>query len=175
MNLVIKIVKNVILINVLIVYQDIILKVVFQMIIIVIKNVHTIIILIIRNIIILKNNNCPEEYNLFIIDKKRCIDDWCKDNGYKYQYNNNCYKNCPQNTKTNESFCEPCEGGICSGSGPILNHVHTLIKNYNVNNNSCENNNVKMEENENYTIYIYIKIIIAHIINQLILENGIIQ
>ena len=45
---------------------------------------------------------CPDEYNKIIEPKKRCIDDCKKDNKYIYEYNNECYKVCPDNTKTYE-------------------------------------------------------------------------
>ena len=102
-----------------------------------------------------ENNNCPEEYNLLIIDKKRCIDDCSKDNEYKYQYDNNCTKNCPQNTETNEFFCEPCEGGVCGNSAVVLNDVNNLMKEFPAKNISCENNKVEVEDKEDYIIYIY--------------------
>ena len=89
-----------------------------------------------------ENNNCPEEYNLLIIDKKRCIDDCSKDNEYKYQYNDNCYKNCPPN-------------GVCGNSAVVLNDVNNLMKDFPAKNISCENNKVEVEDKEDYIIYIY--------------------
>ena len=45
---------------------------------------------------------CPEEYNKLIKEKNMCIDDCQKDDIYKYEYNNICYKNYPIETITNE-------------------------------------------------------------------------
>ena len=44
-----------------------------------------------------ENEKCPVEYSKIILEKKRCIDDCSKDNIYKYEYNNKCYKECPNN------------------------------------------------------------------------------
>ena len=38
------------------------------------------------------NKSCPVNYNKFVIEKNKCIDDCKKDNIYKYEYNNTCYK-----------------------------------------------------------------------------------
>ena len=45
----------------------------------------------------IENLPCPKNSLLYIKDKKRCIDDCKRDNTYKYQYNGNCYINCPNN------------------------------------------------------------------------------
>ena len=37
------------------------------------------------------SNECPIEYNLFIPEKRKCIDQCDKDNIYKYQYHDKCY------------------------------------------------------------------------------------
>ena len=48
------------------------------------------------------SNTCPQQYNKLISDKKKCIDDCQKDDEYKYEYNNNCYNQCPEGKKTFE-------------------------------------------------------------------------
>ena len=105
-----------------------------------------------------ENASCPDEYNFLIKEKKRCVDNCIKDDNYKYQYENNCYKSCPKNTensKNNKFICEPCKEEN-SDSQILLNEVDKLIDNFPVGNISCENNQVKEEDNENYKIYIYI-------------------
>ena len=42
--------------------------------------------------------NCPDEFSLKIIEKNKCIDKCENDNTYRYNYNNVCYKECPNNT-----------------------------------------------------------------------------
>ena len=46
------------------------------------------------------NETCPDEYNKIIIEKKKCIDNCKKDDIYIYEYNNNCYQECPKGTIT---------------------------------------------------------------------------
>ena len=47
---------------------------------------------------------CPEDYNLLIRNKEQCIEDCKKDDEYKYQYNGECYKECPSDSSDNEDF-----------------------------------------------------------------------
>ena len=45
----------------------------------------------------------------FISEKNTCIDDCSKDDIYKYEFNNSCYNNCPNNTISSQDkifFCE---------------------------------------------------------------------
>ena len=41
---------------------------------------------------------CPKEVNKLIIEKRKCIDECSNDKIYKYEYNNTCYEQCPNNT-----------------------------------------------------------------------------
>jgi len=50
-----------------------------------------------------ENFECPLEYNKLIKDKNKCIDNCTNDNIYKYDYNNTCYKKCPNGTKDIEN------------------------------------------------------------------------
>ena len=45
---------------------------------------------------------CPDESNLLIRAKKKCIENCSKDNIYKYQYNGECFENCPNDTIKDE-------------------------------------------------------------------------
>ena len=45
-----------------------------------------------------ENNNCPEYYNKFILEKTKCIDKCENDDTYKYEYDNICYESCPKGT-----------------------------------------------------------------------------
>ena len=45
-----------------------------------------------NNYICLEERNCPQNYNKLIKEKNKCIDDCKKDDIYKYEYNNICYK-----------------------------------------------------------------------------------
>ena len=48
-----------------------------------------------------ETNKCPDNYKL-INSKKKCIDSCKKDGIYKYEYQNQCYSSCPNNTEANE-------------------------------------------------------------------------
>ena len=47
------------------------------------------------------NYHCPEKLNLITEDKNQCIYDCNIDDVYKYQYNGECLKECPENTQPN--------------------------------------------------------------------------
>ena len=42
-------------------------------------------------------NECPPLYNKLIPEKRKCINECSYDDTYKYEYNNTCYKKCPNN------------------------------------------------------------------------------
>ena len=44
------------------------------------------------------NNYCPDNYNKLVQEKLKCIDKCENDNTYKYEYDNNCYIQCPDGT-----------------------------------------------------------------------------
>ena len=50
------------------------------------------------------SNNCSGQYNKLISDKNRCIDNCNKDELYKMEYNNQCYKKCPIGTHNQQIF-----------------------------------------------------------------------
>ena len=56
-----------------------------------------------------EGNNCPENFNKFISAKKRCIDECKKYNNFKYEYENNCYDNCPEGTEKSGNNTYLCE------------------------------------------------------------------
>ena len=43
-----------------------------------------------------QSEDCPDNFNKLIVDEKECVEK-C-DNFYKYEYDNKCYKSCPENT-----------------------------------------------------------------------------
>ena len=43
------------------------------------------------------SNECPPLYNKLIPEKRKCINECIFDDTYKYEYNNTCYKKCPNN------------------------------------------------------------------------------
>jgi len=56
---------------------------------------------------------CPDEYSLFIQNKKKCIENCSKDDIYKYQYNGECLLNCPENTIQNNNLCKDVNIEAC--------------------------------------------------------------
>ena len=46
---------------------------------------------------------CDGKYNKLIVDERKCINDCKNDDIYKYEYNNSCYKKCPDGTSINET------------------------------------------------------------------------
>ena len=53
-----------------------------------------------------ENEICPTKFNKIIRLKKKCIDNCQKDDIYKYEYDNECFKKCPDETIiTNNFFC----------------------------------------------------------------------
>ena len=65
-----------------------------------------------NNYICTDNEQCPDEYNKFIEEKKRCIDECSNDNIYLYEYQNKCYAECPPRTKNNNDY--KCHDLNCS-------------------------------------------------------------
>ena len=57
---------------------------------------------------------CPNKYGKLIIEKNQCIDKCYKDDIYKYEYNDNCYINCPNGTYELENN----EEKICYETNP---------------------------------------------------------
>ena len=51
-----------------------------------------------------ESDACPSKFEKLIESKKKCIDDCKKDDEYLYDYNNNCYETCPENTKIYEDI-----------------------------------------------------------------------
>ena len=49
------------------------------------------------------NNSCPDNFKNLIIDKKKCVSNCNLDDIYIYEYNNICYKECPEYTINNKT------------------------------------------------------------------------
>ena len=69
---------------------------------------------------------CPEDYYLLIREKNQCIEDCSKDEEYKYQYNGECFRDCPDNSTNinNDYICLDKNINICS-----LSKREILVKN----------------------------------------------
>ena len=104
---------------------------------------------------------CPEEAKYYIKEKKSCIDDCKKDTEYKFLYNGNCLKQCPENTILDEenNICTVNSNKCFLGKNDIvlkndLNIITTLVKTY-ISEFSYTNHYVSLYENKNYSILIY--------------------
>ena len=64
------------------------------------------------------NLQCPEEKNLLIRDKKKCVDSCLNDTTYIYQYSGECFKECPTDTVVDETtkICKVKNKEVCSKS-----------------------------------------------------------
>ena len=65
--------------------------------------------------------SCPPKYKFLISQKNKCIDECIKDDEYMYNYNSNCYKKCPLNTKTDIEKKECLE--LCKPNQIELNNI----------------------------------------------------
>ena len=89
----------------------------------------------------------PEDYNLFIEEINKCIDDCKKDREYKYKYNGKCYKSCPNNTlDDNDYICKDIQVNKCFLS---VSEVNYLNDNYTI--DKAEILTIKYAEEFNYT------------------------
>ena len=79
------------------------------------------------------SSQCPENYNLLIEEKMKYINNCSKDDIFKYQYNGECLKNCPENTSDNNNDlkCKDINKDICSLSKKeIIISEENITENY---------------------------------------------
>ena len=120
--------------------------------------------------------NCPDEYNLYIKDKKKCIDNCEKEEIFKYHYNGECLKECPIDTINDNFFCKDNNINKC-----LLSENEYIYIDENINDSDIEkfakkytkefyytNNHVSVFKNNIYTITIYKN---RECISSLTLEN----
>ena len=107
--------------------------------------------------------NCPDDFNLIIKEKKKCIDNCEKDDLYKYNYNGECLKECPTWTTNKDFKCEDINLNKC-----LLTENEYISVNENITDNEVEkiaknyakefqytDNHVSVLENNIYSIIIY--------------------
>ena len=115
---------------------------------------------------------CPEESKYVIKDKKSCIDDCTKDEEYKYLYNGNCVKECPEKTTLENNICKVEEEKCTLGTNDLylenndLKVIDVLAKTY-FSEFNYTNKHVSQYINENFTIVVYKT---ASCIKELLLE-----
>ena len=106
---------------------------------------------------------CPDEYSLFIQNKKKCIDNCSKDDIYKYQYNGECLLNCPENTIQNINLCKDMNIEVCKitereyfdlDDNLTESEIEFLSKNY-AKEFSYTDNHLSIFKNDLYSIGFY--------------------
>ena len=90
-------------------------------------------------------DQCPSAYNKLIGPKKRCIDDCSKDNSnLLYEYNNECFSECPNNTHTNSDNPYKCFDNLnCELEGRYYNYEGTACIDNIPSGFYCNNNDTK--------------------------------
>ena len=107
---------------------------------------------------------CPEEAKLFIKSKKKCLDDCLKDNDFKYQYNGECLRECPEGTINDNFICKIQDENSCTLNQKNLDNLNlenedimeNLVKNYLL--EFGNTNNVILDyQNNNYNMMLFKK------------------
>ena len=108
--------------------------------------------------------NCPDNFNIKIIEKNKCIDKCYKDTTFNYTYNNHCYEKCPENTiyddidlicKDDPTKCILSQTSIyISNETFIKNEIEAIIENYAKEYNYTENH-VSLINLGNYNLTLY--------------------
>ena len=107
---------------------------------------------------------CPEDYNLLIREKRKCIDNCQKDSIYKYQYNGECYVKCPKDTNEDniDHICKVINIESCTMSssqfelndflkeGGVEKIAKTYAKEFNY-----TTKHISLLKNEVYSIMLY--------------------
>ena len=110
------------------------------------------------------NGQCPKETNLLVRPKNKCVNNCYNDSIYKYQYNSECFKKCPDNTIPNElNICEDENINICTLSifesdltleDIKANNIELSAINY-AKEYSYSNNHISQFRNELYTYILF--------------------
>ena len=105
---------------------------------------------------------CPEENSLLIRDKRECVESCLNEDIYKYQYNGECLKECPEDTYKEDQLCKVKNKESCTQSssefelynflkeGGVEKIAKTYAKEFNY-----TNNHISLFKNEVYSIMLY--------------------
>ena len=107
---------------------------------------------------------CPDESNLLIRERRKCIDSCAKDPKYNYQYNGECIEKCPEDTYQDETnnLCKVINIDSCTQSSSTFDlydflkegGVEKIAKNYATEFNYT-NKHISLLKNEVYSIMLY--------------------
>ena len=110
------------------------------------------------------NFHCPNKISLTIEDKNKCIYDYKMDDEYKYQYNGECLKICPEGTEPNQNnICinnniEKCSLKIkYHKANPLLlksTQISEIAKRFAIE-FIYTNNHISQFQFENFTVTVY--------------------
>ena len=100
-----------------------------------------------------------------IKNKSKCINNCRNDKEYKYKYNSECFKQCPNNTKDDNDFiCKDIQNNKCvitENDNNLINEnlnfiqIESLVIKY-VEEFNYTNSHVSLYKNGDYTLIIYI-------------------
>ena len=96
-----------------------------------------------NNYICTPKKECPNDYNKLIEEKSECIDNCTKDDIYIYEYNNQCYQFCPDQTfvtSDNVYLCQQNPEGYYLDNNiykPCYKGCKSCFGNGDENNNNC--------------------------------------
>ena len=106
---------------------------------------------------------CPEDYNLLIKNKNKCVDNCTSDDIYKYQYIGECLEKCPNNTKNDNYLCKDLILNKCLLTEKPFNFLNEDFKEHDIEimaktyatEFKYTNNHVLLYKNKNYLIVFY--------------------
>ena len=93
--------------------------------------------------------SCPSLYSKIIEPKKKCIDDCKKDNEYLFDFNNHCFKECPENLKIyfEEKKClESCYPNQTEYKGICYNNLTNITSEPSENGQILFNNDTNFDD-----------------------------
>ena len=106
---------------------------------------------------------CPLNYILLIKEKGKCTNDCKNDDIYKYQYDNQCFKYCPNNTINDNFICIDKDKNIATltetyhkyfDMNTTNKEIDQLAKNY-IDNFYYTSNHVSIYKSDNFTLALY--------------------
>ena len=112
-----------------------------------------------------ENPFCPDEYKYVIKNKSKCVNNCQNDNEYKYRFNGECFKECPNNTKDDDDFiCKEIQNNKCFLTENDINFLDENTTFYEIENLVVKyieeffytKDHVSIYKNDIFTLTIYI-------------------
>ena len=108
---------------------------------------------------------CPEHFNYIIKNISKCTNNCKQEKEYKYLYNNECFKQCPNKTKDDDYICKDIISNEClltESENNLINEninfteIEKIVIKY-INEFNYTNNHVSLYKNGDWTLTIYIQ------------------